>query len=167
MNICFLGQGKNLCDLIEFYLNNKDFKVVGAITEPFNEIEKNSAEIDCEKDFNLYRSIYDVTDSFKIDLLETSNCNSEETLKWLKDKEVDLLICFRLKQKIDRKCFRSNFLAGQISRNADREGPGCMHNSTDLLGLSIFLRPAIFFDRKQSSHFFSNRKSFSIDNFFP
>jgi len=105
MKICFLGQGKDICDLVEYIDSHVQHNVTGVVTYPKEEHDLDSLEHDCEKKYGLYRSVFEVASNNNLDLLETSNINHDKAINWIKEKDPDLLFCFRL-----REILKKNFL---------------------------------------------------------
>ena len=104
MKICFLGQGKEICE-IEKKLRNQNELVVGFVTYPKEEHLSDNLEHECEKENNLYTSIFDYTKANKIPIFESKNLNLHKTIEWIKNKKPDLLISWR-----NRSILKDEFL---------------------------------------------------------
>ena len=94
MNICFLGQGKEICEIGKILRSQND-NVVGIVTYPKEEHLSDYLEHECEKNYDLYSSVFDYANDNNIPLLESINLNLTETIEWILDKNPELLISCR------------------------------------------------------------------------
>ena len=80
MKICFLGQGKEICE-IEKKLRNQNEEVIGFVTYPKEEHLSDNLEHECEKENNLYTSIFDYAKANKISIFESKNLNLHKIIE--------------------------------------------------------------------------------------
>jgi len=126
MKICFLGQGKEICE-IEKKLRQQNDDVVGIVTYPKEEHLSDSLEHECEKKHNLYLSVFDYAEDNKIPLHESSNLNLPETIEWIKDKNPELLISCRSRSILKNefiKLFENKIINIHIGNLPEYRGSG-------------------------------------------
>jgi methionyl-tRNA formyltransferase len=108
-NIVILGHGAGVKFVIKSLLNNPElgFKVTGVVTHPYIEHKSDLEMLESRKEMygEFGYNIFEIKNDFNIDILESSDVNSVDTIKWIKNKQPEYVISVGC-----RNIIKSNFL---------------------------------------------------------
>ncbi len=104
-------------------------KVVGIMTYPKTEHEKDTLEHEYETVEGLYESVFEFAETNLIQIFEANNLNHKEPLEWLKEKDPDLVISWRNKTILNNvflDMFKKKIINIHIGKLPKYRGSGAM-----------------------------------------